>query len=108
MAIYGAHDMAVSPFTVQIVRHTLCYVNATPYPPLMMAGYILSVCVPFLISSDPLLRGLGLIVGFGLAIAAGFFYVSFISVWCFFAAAGSAVIYLYFYRRAASRLALAL
>jgi hypothetical protein len=103
MAVYGAHDMVANHFAVQAVQHTLCYVNATPYPPIMMAGYILCTCAPLIISSDPILRLLGLIVGLGLAIAAGFFYLSFVSVWCFFAAAGSAVIYLYFYRRAATR-----
>jgi hypothetical protein len=101
MAAFGAHDMAANAFTVQVVQHTLCYINATPYPPAMMAGYILCICLPLFFSSDAVLRLLGLIVGLGLAIAAGFFYVAFVSVWCFFAAAGSAVIYLYFYKRAA-------
>ncbi len=63
---------------------------------------------PLLISSDPVLRLLGVIVGLGLAVAAGFFYLSFVSKWCFFGAAGSAVIYLYFHRRAAARLSPAL
>ena len=55
----------------------------------------------------PVLRLLGAIVGVGLAIAAGFFYMAFVSVWCFFAAAASGLIYFHFYRRAArlSRLA---
>lgn len=103
MAAFGAHDMVTSGFSVQVARHTLCYVNATPYPPILMGGYILCTCAPLFLSSDPVLRLLGAIVGLGLAIAAGFFYLGFVSVWCFFAAAGSAVIYLYFYRRAAAR-----
>jgi hypothetical protein len=104
MAAYGAHDMTAHPFSVQIAQHALCYVNATPYSPVMMAGYIACVCAPLFISSDPVLRLLGAIVGVGLAIAAGFFYMAFTSVWCFFAAAASGVIYFHFYRRAAARL----
>jgi hypothetical protein len=104
MAAFGAFDMTSHPFSVQVAQHALCYVNATPYPPVMMGGYMLCICAPLFISSDPVLRLMGLIVGLGLAIAAGFFYMEFISVWCFFAAAGSAVIYLHFYRRVAARL----
>lgn len=106
MALYGAHDIATHNFSVQAVQHTLCYVNAAPYPPIMMAGYILCTCGPLIIASDLILRLLGLIVGLGLVIAGSLFFLSFVSVWCFFAAIGSAVIYLYFYRRTASRLSL--
>ena len=104
MATFGAIDMVDHPFSVQVAQQTLCYVNSTPYPPVMMGGYILCTCVPLFISSDPVLRLLGVIVGLGLAVAAGFYYMAFVSVWCFFGAAGSAVIYLYFYRRVAATL----
>ena len=73
MAAFGALDMADHAFSVQVAQHALCYVNATPYPPIMMVGYILCTSAPLFVSSDPILRLLGLVVGSGLMIAAAFF-----------------------------------
>lgn len=103
LAAFGARDMIHNPFSAQVVQHTLCYVNVTPYPPVMMGGYVLCTCAPLFISSEPVLRLLGFIVGAGLAIATGFFYFSFVSVWCFFAAASSVIVYLFFHRRVSFR-----
>ncbi len=51
--------------------------------------YVLCTIAPFLVSSDFRVRLLGGILGIGLIVSVGFFYETFISVWCFFAAAAS-------------------
>ena len=62
--------------------------------------YLLCTCGPSLMSSHKTIRTFGLIVLLGFAVSAYAYYWAFISVWCFFAAAGSTVLYFHFKRAA--------
>jgi hypothetical protein len=64
--------------------------------------YILCTCVPLLLSSSGTVQILGAMVLVGFLISAYTYSTTFISVWCFFAAADSSLLYFYF-RHAAPR-----
>jgi hypothetical protein len=89
-------DLSAHPCGVCIVEDSLSYSNGTAYSPLELGAYIVCVTCPLLLASDKILRGFGMIVVTGLAISTLFYFVSSISVWCFFAAAGSVTVYLFF------------
>jgi hypothetical protein len=55
--------------------------------------YGIATIIPFFISSIPYVKLLGAILGVGATIAYIFYLVAFPSVWCFFAAIGSIMVY---------------
>lgn len=55
--------------------------------------YVLGVVLPFFVSSLRYMWLLGLIIAIGLGVSLSFFYLSFGSIWCFFAAIASILIY---------------
>jgi len=64
--------------------------------------YLLCVGLPLLISSHRAIRIFGAVVLAGFAASAYAYVATYISVWCFFAAAGSTVLYRYFEQAAAA------
>jgi hypothetical protein len=58
--------------------------------------YILCTFVPLLLSSSKAVRTFGATVLVGFLISASTYFATFVSVWCFFAAAGSSILYFYF------------
>ena len=63
-----------------------------------MIPYLLCTCVPPVLSSHRLIRIFVGIVIVGFAVSAVVYFATFISVWCFFAAADSVLLYFYFNR----------
>ena len=59
-------------------------------------AYLASTGLPLLLSSQRTILRLGIVVMVGAVVAYAFYWHAFISVWCFFAAAASAVILLHF------------
>ncbi len=100
VAGYGLLDIWAHPYVAWPAPHSLVYINDSPYPLLLMGAYLAAVCLPPLLSSIPAIRWFGAIVAVGLAITLGFFFVSLVSVWCFFAALASAVLVMHFWRAA--------
>ena len=98
LAIRGIGGMWAQPYGACAVQDRISYGNGLPYLPRQFAGYVLCACGPFLLSSHPTLRMFGAIVVAGLIIAASLYTFAYVSVWCFFAAAGSMTIYLHFAR----------
>lgn len=96
LALFNLRDISAHPYGVCIVQHSLSYTNGTAYSPLELGAYIVCTCCPLLFSSHKILRIFGAIVVTGLAVSTFFYIVAFFSVWCFFAAAGSVTVYLYF------------
>jgi Family of unknown function (DUF6629) len=60
--------------------------------------YVLCTCAPLLLSSHRIIRSFGALVVVGFAVSAYAHFVTFTSVWCFFAAANSTLLYLHFKR----------
>jgi hypothetical protein len=98
LAIRGISGMWAQSYGACIVQDSISYANGLPYLPRQFAGYVLCACGPFLLSSHQALRIFGAIVVAGLIVAASLYTFVYVSVWCFFAAAGSMTIYLHFAR----------
>jgi hypothetical protein len=97
VAGYSIMDIWAHPYTAWPAPHSLVYINDSPFPWLLMLTYLAAVCAPPLLSSSPAIRWFGVVVTIGLAVTLGFFFVSLVSVWCFFAAIASAILVAYFY-----------
>jgi hypothetical protein len=98
LAFRGVSGMSTQLYEACVVHSSISYSNGLPYLPRQFAGYVLCVCFPYLLSSHRTLRMFGVIVLAGLIIAASLYTYAYVSVWCFFAAAGSLTIYLHFAR----------
>lgn len=98
LAFRGVRGMWTQPYGACVVYSSISYGNGLPYLPLQFADYVLCSCGPFLLSSHKTLRIFGAIVSAGLIVAASLYTYAYVSVWCFFAAAGSLTIYLHFAR----------
>jgi len=89
------------PAAARIVDHSIRYTGDDSLVPWMLAVYLLCACGVLFLSSHRLIRLFGAVVAVGFAVSAWAHYATLISVWCFFAAAGSTVLYFHF-RTAAS------
>jgi hypothetical protein len=98
VAGYSILDIRAHPYMAWPAPHSLVYINDSPFPWPLMLAYLAAVCVPPLLSSSPAIRWFGVVVTLGLAITLGFFFVSLVSVWCFFAALASAILVGHFWR----------
>jgi hypothetical protein len=96
VAVFNLREISLHPYGVCILQHSLSYTNGTASSLFEFGAYIVCTCCPFLFSSHMAMRIFGAIVAVGLAISTFFYLVTYLSVWCFFAAAGSVTIYLYF------------
>ena len=83
----------------QIVNQSVSYNSPHLYLPLVLTLYVFATCISFLISSDKVINIIGIVMLTSFLAASLFFSGTFISVWCFFAAVLSFIIFLYFYRR---------
>lgn len=78
------------PLAVQIVNHSLQYIGKAPY---QMLAYPFIVIIPSFISSYKNAWFFGCLVTISYMAALYFYEMTFISVWCFFAAFTSLILY---------------
>jgi hypothetical protein len=100
VAGYSALDIWRHPYMAWPAAHSLVYINDSPFPWPLMLAYLAAVCAPPLLSSRPAIRWFGIVITIGLAATLGFFFVSLVSVWCFFAAIASVILVGHFWRAA--------
>ncbi|HTN41352.1 MAG TPA: DUF6629 family protein [Asticcacaulis sp.] len=94
IAVYTVIIMVVYGFKADVSQRCLVYTNPAGVWPGMVAIYVTAVCGAFFVSSDRMLRKIGMVNLVGFAVAAGFYNLNFPSVWCFFAALISSFIWL--------------
>lgn len=92
-ALYAWYLLITGPVTAHVVNSCIRYDTYAPYALLMLIPYIVATCGSCLLSSHRLVNVFGMVSFFAVAIAAWFFIETFTSVWCFFAAVLSALIY---------------
>jgi len=96
--VAGAHLLvliATQALTVVAGEHII-YVTARHYEWPMMLIYITATCLAPLFSSFPLVRFFGAVALLLFFISYWFYTTAFFSVWCFFAAILSTIIYVFF------------
>lgn len=72
--------------------HVLDYGAGIPLLPLVLVGYLVAACVPFLLSPEPTMRELGVVLVIGAVVAGLVNLLAFASVWCALAAAVSVLV----------------
>ncbi|MBF8281056.1 MAG: hypothetical protein HW383_829 [Candidatus Magasanikbacteria bacterium] len=85
-----------SPATSQIINKSIVYSAPHFYYLLAIVFYFSATCISTLFSSHKLVNLLGVLVIISAITTYRFYTVSFVSVWCFFAAILSFIIFLFF------------
>lgn len=99
--LYLLYFWAMDPTIAKVVGRHITYVSPHFFIGPVLALYIVGTCGSSLLSSHPRVRLFGAATLISLVSAYAFYAYWFISVWCFFAAAMSVVVLLYFRDRPA-------
>jgi hypothetical protein len=99
LGVYLLWVIIIAPIQPVVIYHSIQYPIAPPHGYFLVFVYVFVTCGSCLLSTHSLVRAFGalLIVSFG--IAALFYINSFFSVWCYFAAILSVIVYIFFARR---------
>lgn len=93
VGVYGIYTVVGSPEGAHVAGSSIQYETPSWY---VIALYLLATCISAFFSSHRLLRALGA-AALGLSLVALWLYTTvFVSVWCFFSAVLTFVIFLYF------------
>ncbi len=98
ISIYSLASLIANPPGVAIFGHCIDYGGDEHALSWESFLYLLCTALPLLLSSSQTIQSFGAMVLAGFAVSAYAYFATFISVWCFFAAAGSSLLYLYFRR----------
>ena len=96
ISLYLLADMIATPPTAAVWGHSIRYASAVPAFSWEEVPYLLCTCLPLVLSSHRTVRVFGAVVVLGFVVSAWLFVTTYVSVWCFFAAADSTLLYLYF------------
>lgn len=96
VGLYNLYFVTFLPINSEIAHHSINYILSLPQNSFIMILYVIVTCFSCLLSSHRLLRILGILAAVSLVIAYYFYTVTLASVWCFFAAILSLIIFLFF------------
>lgn len=94
-AAYTIIGMIQEPIVAGIINHSIHYAHQVEGQQFVLAMYLFATCTPFILSSRKLLNLTGMIITLGFFVAFFFYQQTFASVWCFFAAIASGLIYFF-------------
>lgn len=100
---YLLYYIVLYPVSCQIVENSIHYAESVPYGMNLFWLYVLAGAASCFASSHKLIRVFGLLLIASICVAYYFHAFTFVSVWCFFAAILSLVIYLFFKERNAQK-----
>jgi len=105
VSLARAYGLMADPVTARIAGQHIRYQIDSPFPfrSASNIGYAIVTVLPPFVSSIRLMRFIGLILLASLVLSKIFFYDTFISVWCFFAALISALLVVVVKRESALR-----
>jgi hypothetical protein len=96
VGLYLFYNLFAFPITSRVGNHHIAYLSPHFYIYAVMGLYVAATCVSTMFSSHKLIRFFGVMALAAFTVSYLFHKVSLISVWCFFAAALSIIIYGYF------------
>lgn len=94
VGLYLSYFLVELPVEAVVIGQHIAYVSPHFYAAAAMGLYLVATCVSLLLSSHPMVRLFGAAATLSFAAAYAFYAFWFISVWCFFAAAMSGIVYL--------------
>ncbi len=95
LGMYLLYGIMVHPVLSYIVNCSIGYTYYYPYPYPTLALYVLVTCGSCLVSSHRLMNIFGIVLLVSFIIAAWFYIQTFFSVWCFFSAILSGIVYVH-------------
>jgi hypothetical protein len=95
LSAYLLVAMIGHPYQASVGAGHIVYRNDFQYPTGIEAPYVVATTLSLLLSSDKHVQRLALVILIGFAFAYVSFHHAYISVWCFFAAIASVMVYLY-------------
>lgn len=95
LAAYTIIGLISEPIVAYIVNDSIRYEHEVEGQQFVRAMYLFATCVPFILASDRNLNISGILITLGFLVAFYAYRETFASVWCFFAAVTSALIYFY-------------
>ena len=96
VALFLLYFLVMEPTVSRVVGQHIDYVSPHFYTAAVLPFYVLATCASSLLSSHRAVRWFGVATTLSLLLAASIYSAWFISVWCFFAAAISGFVLLYF------------
>jgi hypothetical protein len=96
VGLYLLYAMVPFPIGAEVSGGHIRYVAPQFYGLLVMGAYLATTCLGTLVSSHRTVVAFGVVMLLSFIAAYGLYALWFISVWCFFAAVLSGVVYLYF------------
>jgi len=95
LSIYLLVAMIGHPYQASVGDGHIAYRNDFQYPKGIEAPYVVATTLSLLMCSAKEVQRLALVILIGFAVAYVSFHHAYISVWCFFAAVASVMVYLY-------------
>ncbi len=98
VSAYILYFMVGHPIVSRILNECIAYTSPAYYEHgvILVGMYLLATCVSCLFSSHKIINAFGVLAAFFFAGTYYSYTTTFVSVWCFFAAVLSSVVYLYF------------
>jgi uncharacterized protein DUF6629 len=100
LSAYLLWKMLGNPYAASAATGHIVYSNGVTYPKGIEIPYVLATTISLLLSSHRMIQLLAIVILGGFAVAYWSYHQSYISVWCFFAAISSLIVYLFVYRAA--------
>ena len=102
VGLYLLYTIVRFPVRVEAVGGHILYVSPHFYVLVVMGAYLAATCISMFFSSHKAAMAFGIVAFLSFIAAYGFYALWFISVWCFFAAILSGLVYLHFRREGQS------
>lgn len=99
IGLYLLYFILKEPVVAHIVDNSIAYYSPHFYPFLTVTLYLLATSVSCLFSSHNIIKLLGVVLIISFWISYWFYNATFFSVWCFFAAIISVLVYIHFKSR---------
>lgn len=99
VGLYLLYFIVTEPITSEIVNNSVAYNSPHLFLYPMLFFYFLATCVSCFFSSHKIINLFGIVALISAAVSAWFFTQTFLSVWCFFAAVLSVLVYWYFKKK---------
>ncbi|MHB8442412.1 MAG: DUF6629 family protein [Candidatus Acidiferrales bacterium] len=96
--LYLLYNLVQYPVTSRVLGKHIVYESSHFYVPAVLGAYVVATCVSAMLSSHPIIRLFGALALFAFLAAYAIHAATLVSVWCFFAAILSFVIYVHFRR----------
>jgi hypothetical protein len=95
-ALFG---LLTYPLNIQVIGHSISYGAKFPFQTPLSYLYLLVVFGALFVNPKPFFRWAAVILLILAGITQAFFYLTFASVWCFFAAVSSVMVAIYLHRK---------